>query len=204
MNDEEFFEELAARLDDLEEAPIVTLSDLVTREGACMGINFGTEEPTSMDDKVTDRELAATICARCPVPDECLELEFRTAGLTTLGVWGALAEDDRRAAYLARLQRREGRSAMNPEHWAPLETEPVSVHAPYTVYPDDQYRFEDAAERHAALLAALRGVSLGAYDQRILRWLSGWETSVVAVVVSLLWRVQHTARQQGRDGGESR
>lgn len=108
MNDEEFFEEVAARLDDLEGAPIVTLSDLVTREGACMWIDVGTEKPTWMDDKTTDRELAANICAGCPVADECLELEFRTAGFTTLGVWGALAENDRRAAYLAWLQRRDG------------------------------------------------------------------------------------------------
>ena len=108
MNDEEIFEEIAARLDDLQGAPIVTLSDLVTREGACMRIHVSTEEPTWMGDKATDRELAATICAGCPVPDECLELEFRTAGFSTLGVWGALAEDDRRTAYLAWLQRREG------------------------------------------------------------------------------------------------
>ena len=108
MNDEEIFEEVAARLNDLEGAPLVSLSDLVRREGACMWIDVGTEEPTWMGDKATDRELAAAICAGCPVPDECLELEFRTAGFSTLGVWGALAEDDRRTAYLAWLQRREG------------------------------------------------------------------------------------------------
>jgi WhiB family redox-sensing transcriptional regulator len=108
MNDEKIFEEVAARLDDLERAPIGTLFDLVTREGACMRIDVGTQEPTWTGNEVTDREVAATICAGCPVADECLELEFRTAGLTTLGVWGALAEDDRRAAYLAWLQRREG------------------------------------------------------------------------------------------------
>lgn len=107
MTDEEIFEEIAARLDDLEGTPIVTLSDLVTREGACMWLDGDIEEPTWMGDKATDRELAATICAGCPVPDECLELEFRTVGITTLGVWGALAEEDRRAAYLAWLQRRQ-------------------------------------------------------------------------------------------------
>ena len=108
MNDQESFEEVAARLDALEGVLIETLFDLVTREGACMRIHAGTKEPTSTDDKVTDREVAATICEGCPVTDECLELEFRTAGFTTLGVWGALAEDDRRAVYLAWLQRREG------------------------------------------------------------------------------------------------
>jgi len=59
-------------------------------------------------DKATDRELTATICAGCLVAHECLELAFRTAGLTTLGVWGPLADDDQHAAYLAWLQRRDG------------------------------------------------------------------------------------------------
>jgi WhiB family redox-sensing transcriptional regulator len=106
MNDKESFE-VAARLDDLEGVPIGTLLDLVTREGACMYTHVSTEEPMRMGDKTTDRELAAYICAGCPVADECLELEFRTAGFTPLGVWGALAEDDRRTAYLAWLQRRD-------------------------------------------------------------------------------------------------
>ena len=107
MNDEESFE-VAARLDDLEKVPIRTLVDLVTREGACMGIDVGITEPMWTGVTASDRELAVHICAGCLVTDECLELEFRTAGFTTLGVWGALAEDDRRAAYLAWLQRREG------------------------------------------------------------------------------------------------
>jgi WhiB family transcriptional regulator, redox-sensing transcriptional regulator len=216
MNDEEIFEQVAARLDDLEGAPIVTLSELVTREGACMSIPLSTEEPTWMGEKATDRELAAHLCAGCPVPDECLELEFRTAGFTTLGVWGALAEDDRRAAYLAWLQRRKNRSRRHggvmPEHGAPLETEygasldtePVSVHAPYLSYPDGQYRFEDAEERYAALREPLRGVALGVYDLRILQWLIGWDISVVAVVVSLLWRTRHAAAQESQNGGEAR
>jgi WhiB family redox-sensing transcriptional regulator len=73
-----------------------------------MWVDASTEKPTSTGGKTTDRELAASICAGCPVTGECLELEFRTAGSTTLGVWGALAEEDRRAAYLAWLQRRDG------------------------------------------------------------------------------------------------
>jgi hypothetical protein len=96
-----------------------------------MWIDVSAEEPTWINDQATDRELAANICAGCPVPDECLELEFRTAGFTTVGVWGGLAEDDRRATYLAWSRRRQGESAMKPQHPAPLETEPVSVHRPY-------------------------------------------------------------------------
>jgi WhiB family redox-sensing transcriptional regulator len=108
MNDEKFFENVAARLDDLEGVPVGTLFDLVTREGACMWINAGIKEPLWRCVKASDRELAVTICAGCLVADECLELEFRTAGFTTLGVWGALAEDDRRATYQVWLQRRKG------------------------------------------------------------------------------------------------
>ncbi|MBV9650075.1 MAG: WhiB family transcriptional regulator [Pseudonocardiales bacterium] len=108
MNGEELFEEVAARLDCLEGTPVGQLSDLVRREGACMWLGVGADEPMWTGDNMTDRELAATICAGCPVADECLELEFRTAGFVSLGVWGALADDDRRGAYLAWLRRRDG------------------------------------------------------------------------------------------------
>ncbi|MGH3708186.1 MAG: hypothetical protein ACRDRQ_08795 [Pseudonocardiaceae bacterium] len=48
-------------------------------------------------------------------------------------------------------------------------------------------------------------MALGAYDQRILRWLAGQELPTVAVVVSLLWRARHAAAQQAyRGGGEPR
>jgi WhiB family transcriptional regulator, redox-sensing transcriptional regulator len=46
-----------------------------------------------------DRELAARLCAGCPVQRECLEFELRTAGAETVGVWGGLSEDDRRALH---------------------------------------------------------------------------------------------------------
>lgn len=86
------------------------------------------------------------------------------------------------------------------EDLAPLEEEPVSVHAPYIVYPEGQYRYENAAERYAALLEALDGVPLGAYDQRILHWLTGWEKSISGAVVSLLRRTRHAAQQACPDG----
>jgi hypothetical protein len=34
-----------------------------------------------------------------PVIDQCRELDLRTAGADTTGVWGALAEDDRCALH---------------------------------------------------------------------------------------------------------
>jgi WhiB family redox-sensing transcriptional regulator len=58
---------------------------------------------------LTDRELAARICEGCSVRLACLELELRTAGMNTLGVWGALSETDRKALYPLWLARR-GRS----------------------------------------------------------------------------------------------
>jgi hypothetical protein len=86
----------------------------------------------------------------------------------------------------------------------PLDREPVSVHAPFLSYAGGQYRHENPEERQAALLAALHGVPLGAYDERILHWLTGWEVPTVATVVSLLWRVRQAAAQDRRGGGESR
>lgn len=87
------------------------------------------------------------------------------------------------------------------EPWAPLEREPVSVHAPFISYPSGRYRHEPAEERRAALLAALGWVELGAYDERIVHWLVGWDVPVVAAVISLLWRARHAAAQQARQGG---
>ncbi len=87
---------------------------------------------------------------------------------------------------------------------APLDRAPVSVHAPFVCYPGGQYRHEPTEERRAALLAALDGVALGAYDARIVRWLASDEVSTVATVVSLLWRARHAATRAACRGGESR
>lgn len=84
---------------------------------------------------------------------------------------------------------------MNAERFGPLESEPVSVHAPFTTYPGGQYRLEPTEERRAALDAALAGVPLGAYDQRFLRWLSAGDITTVATVVSLLWRARAAGRR---------
>ena len=105
--DEEFFTDIAVRLDGMRPVPCGVLSTLVTRDGACMSLTAGPDEPEWTTHESTDREVAAQICAGCPVRDACLELEFRTAGPATLGVWGALGEDDQRAAYLAWSQRRD-------------------------------------------------------------------------------------------------
>jgi hypothetical protein len=87
------------------------------------------------------------------------------------------------------------------EPLTPLDREPVSVHAPFVSSPGGQYRHESAQQRRAALLGALEGVQLGVYDRRIVCWLAGWDVPIVAVVVSLLWRVRQAAGQQARRGG---
>ncbi|WP_020673879.1 WhiB family transcriptional regulator [Amycolatopsis nigrescens] len=48
------------------------------------------------------------MCAGCPVIDECLELELRTTGANTVGVWGALPDADRREVHRAWLRHRGG------------------------------------------------------------------------------------------------
>ncbi len=96
---------IAWELDRLRWVPTGVLADVVLRDGLCMGAF--TDVPPWGDEEMTDRELAARMCAGCPVRDECLELELRTAGEGTVGVWGALAADDRRELYPHWLRRGE-------------------------------------------------------------------------------------------------
>jgi hypothetical protein len=92
-----------------------------------------------------------------------------------------------------------------PECLAPLDQEPVSVHAPFISYPGGQYHHEYPEKRRAALVAALDGVDLGAFDRRVLHWLAWWDVAIAASVVSLMWRARNAATQQAhRGGGEPR
>ncbi len=77
----------------------------------------------------------------------------------------------------------------------PLDREPLSVHPPYTTAPG---RDEDRTERYLALLTALGDeLELGSYDVSILGWLADQGTAPVAVICSLLGRVQAAARREG-------
>lgn len=97
--DNDRLNEVAARLDRLTDVPTDVLAEIVMRDGACMWC-YGEGDPPPLTGKDTaDRELAARICAGCPVQDECLELELRWAGSDTVGVWGALSDQDRKALY---------------------------------------------------------------------------------------------------------
>ena len=99
VDPEEYYTQAAADLDGLADAPDDVLFDVVTRDGACMVLFRLELEPEWTGDDLTDRELAARVCADCPVRRECLELELRTSGDQTLGVWGALPAEDVRALY---------------------------------------------------------------------------------------------------------
>ena len=73
----------------------------------------------------------------------------------------------------------------------PLDTEPVSVHAPYDVR--RPVSWDVSAVRHdylTALHEPLAGVRLGAHDDRMLTWLAGWDVPTVGSVVSLLHRAR--------------
>lgn len=102
---------IAWRLDRLRWVPRDALRELATRDGACMS---ACGDPPWLDVDSTDRAMAARMCAGCPVQDECLEVELRETGAQTVGVWGALGEDDRRALHphwLRRGERVDGRQA---------------------------------------------------------------------------------------------
>ncbi|MQA12467.1 MAG: WhiB family transcriptional regulator [Pseudonocardiaceae bacterium] len=108
---------IAWQLDRLRWVPRAELAEIVRRDGICMWV-FVDGDPPWLGERLTDRELAARMCAGCPVQDECLELELRTAGEHTVGVWGALPEDDRRGLHwhwLRRGERVDGRDTHGPE-----------------------------------------------------------------------------------------
>lgn len=87
---------IAWRLDRLRWVPRSVLAEVVTREGLCMWPTPG-GEPGWLNEPQTDEQLADRLCGGCPVRDECLELDLRTAGANTVGVWGGMTDDDRRA-----------------------------------------------------------------------------------------------------------
>ena len=98
---------MAARLDWLQDVPTDVLHTNVVLGGLCLLELWPPVEPDWEDCAPSDRALAARLCEGCPVIDQCLELELRTAGASTTGVWGALAEDGRRALHRVWQQRRQ-------------------------------------------------------------------------------------------------
>lgn len=93
------FDAMASRLDRWRQVPTEVLRGVVMRRGLCLWGLWPAEEPDWDGCAPSDRRLAAQLCAGCLVIDQCLELDLRIAGECTTGVWGALAEDDRRALH---------------------------------------------------------------------------------------------------------
>ena len=98
---------MAARLDRLKDVPATALTTSVVLGGLCLLELWPPVEPDWEHCAPNDQTLAERLCEGCPVIDQCLELELRTAGASTTGVWGALAEDDRRALHRVWQQRRQ-------------------------------------------------------------------------------------------------
>ncbi|MEU5690567.1 WhiB family transcriptional regulator [Actinosynnema sp. NPDC020468] len=107
VNPEDYYEIVAADLDRYAQVPDDVLLEIVTRDGRCMWL-VAEDKPIGDGEELSEQELAARVCAGCTVRAACLELELRTGGADTVGVWGGLAEDDRRALYRVWLVRREG------------------------------------------------------------------------------------------------
>jgi WhiB family transcriptional regulator, redox-sensing transcriptional regulator len=97
--DERWQVELIQRSRRLRSVPDDVLTNLVTRDGACMDVRADGQPPRWLHGNGADRELAARLCQGCPVPLPCLEQELRLSGEHTVGVWGALDEDTRRALF---------------------------------------------------------------------------------------------------------
>ncbi len=98
------YREMAAGLDRLSAVPDEVLADVVTQAGLCLWAF----DRDGFPEGETDRETAARLCAGCPVTDECLELDLRTAGPDAVGVWGALPDTDRRGLFPVWVRRRGG------------------------------------------------------------------------------------------------
>ncbi|MEU0795089.1 WhiB family transcriptional regulator [Amycolatopsis sp. NPDC005961] len=102
------YTEMAAQLDRHADVPDDVLCEVVARDGLCFWAFDRTDIPELSGEDSPDRELAAHMCAGCPVIDQCRELDLRTAGPDTVGVWGALPDTDRRALYPVWARRRGG------------------------------------------------------------------------------------------------
>lgn len=105
---DENYERVAAELDEFAELADEELAHTVRNTGLCGWLSTSGEYPEWTGEFRSDRELAARVCAACPVQRECLEWEFRTRGHATSGVWGPLPEDARRAVYECWEERRDG------------------------------------------------------------------------------------------------
>jgi WhiB family transcriptional regulator, redox-sensing transcriptional regulator len=104
--DRSVYEQMADELDELAMVPTDVLAAWVTDRGRCLWESTFGDPPEWTGEDEPDRELATRMCAGCPVRAECLELELQVGSVDTVGVWGALNEDDRRALHAVWSRRR--------------------------------------------------------------------------------------------------
>jgi hypothetical protein len=84
-----------------------------------------------------------------------------------------------------------------------LHHPPRRVRPPFDVIDDEPRNIGSAdvgawqQDRVTALLEALDGIELGAYDRRIVEWLAGWEISTVGTIASLLYRARAAGFSDG-------
>lgn len=90
---------MCTELDELAAVPTEVLAAWVTDRGRCLWESTFGDPPEWTGADEPDRELATRTCAGCPVRAECLVMELRVSGADTVGVWGALNEEDRRALH---------------------------------------------------------------------------------------------------------
>jgi WhiB family redox-sensing transcriptional regulator len=109
------YDEITARLDRWRPVPTEELTTVVVRRGLCLWGLWPAQEPDWDEVAPSDPELAARLCTGCPVITQCLELELRTTGASTTGVWGATCEDDRRALHHIWRQRRHPQAPRDQE-----------------------------------------------------------------------------------------
>ena len=75
--------------------------------------------------------------------------------------------------------------------------------APWGAIQVDRSVERAADARRAAIRAALDGVELGGYDERIVDWLAGWDVEAVTVC-SWLHRVRAADARDAAQGGDAR
>jgi WhiB family redox-sensing transcriptional regulator len=90
---------VVARLRRLRGVDDDALAAAIHRAAACLEQQENGQTPGWLHDEYTDPDLAVRLCARCPVRDECTELELRLAGDRAVGMWGAYGEGGRQALH---------------------------------------------------------------------------------------------------------